>query len=419
MYHQIKFVMSQRELLTHNWFTTVPSGRKSSPLQRLFASFNDLSESNSPAELALWTNRHLASDDPILQHLDSRAAKLGARFFDAGPKSETGKARRAWAQHLGVEQSALTRMMENLRVYPGRGSLDELRRDCGIYMEAVGLRGDVGAVILGSNEIRQLIINGCSAIEPDEMRRLVERLGLSTVSPRATLLIQAIDRKAWPEAAAASVDWVDDFRGNEPRERRQLLDPELWNAKFRPGLEAAVTEIRNQGYTDIRVDGALRLSTGFAAGAALPRAAGLTIAFRDWVSTAEPADFFLGVAEHNVGRGDELAVAICVTGDITNDVLAYIEDAGLPVNSLVAISPSTGASQTAISEEATALGFVYGAFDEIRERSRKRPKLHIFQSCPNGISVFLGHLWNRVPTTQLYDDANSPEGYFPTFLLPS
>ena len=69
--------------------------------------------------------------------------------------------------------------------------------------------------------------------------------------------------------------------------------------------------------------------------------------------------------------------------------------------------------------EAEALGFIYGAFDDIRKAARGRPKLHIFLSCPNGIGVLLEHLWNRVPATQLYDDANSPEGYFPTFLLAS
>lgn len=111
-------------------------------------------------------------------------------------------------------------MLEHLRIYPGRGSLEELRHNCGIYMEAVGLRGDVAAASLGSNEIRQLIISGCSALEAEEMRQLVDRLGLRAASPRATLLIQAIDRYPWLETAVASVDWVDDFRGSEPRERR-------------------------------------------------------------------------------------------------------------------------------------------------------------------------------------------------------
>ncbi len=138
-------------------------------------------------------------------------------------------------------------------------------------------------------------------------------------------------RRAVVPRRTAAVDWVDYFQGSEPRQRRQLTDPELWNAKLKPELDAAAKEIRRRGYTDIRIDGALRLSSGFAAGAALPRAAGLTVAFRSWVSTAEPADFPIAVVQHEVGHGDELALAICVTVDITNDVLAYIHNAGLPV----------------------------------------------------------------------------------------
>jgi SMODS-associated and fused to various effectors sensor domain len=246
----------------------------------------------------------------------------------------------------------LLEMLEHLRIYPGRGSLEELRHNCGIYMEAVGLRGDVAAASLGSNEIRQLIISGCSALEAEEMRQLVDRLGLRAASPRATLLIQAIDRYPWLETAVASVDWVDDFRGSEPRERRVALDPSFWNAKFKPELEGAVAKIRRQGFTDIRVEGAFRLSTGFAAGAALPRAAGLTVAFRDWPSTAEPDEFPVRATTHDVDQGNELAVAICVTGDIAEDVVDYLQRESLPVEKLVTIAPAGGAGQRSIPGEA-------------------------------------------------------------------
>src|SRR2546426_5164101 len=84
LYHQIKFVMSQRELLAHDWFTTVPAGSRSTPLQRFYASFKQLSGDQGAAELAVWTNRELAGDDPLLQHLDGRTAKLGPRFFEDG-----------------------------------------------------------------------------------------------------------------------------------------------------------------------------------------------------------------------------------------------------------------------------------------------------------------------------------------------
>jgi hypothetical protein len=419
LYHQIKFVIDQRELLTHDWFTAIPQRARKSPLQRFFESFTGLSRAGAPAELALWTNRQLAANDPILKHLDSRSDKLGARFFEASAGSATGKARRDWANHLGVSEEELLPMLEHFRVYPGQGSLEQLRRGCGIYMELVGLRGDVEAVSIGTNEIRRLIIDGCSALENEEMNELVERLGLRVGSPRATLAIQAIDRYPWPELAVASVDWVDEFRGAEPRERRQTSDPAAWNMKFKPELAAAVAEIRQRGFTDIRIDGAFRLSTGFAAGAAAPRAAGLTVAFRDWSSSGESTEVPVAVTEHHVGNGDELAVALCVTGHIERDVLEYIQANSLPVAKLIEVTPGSGVGQTSIPGEGEALGFVFAAFDEIRRSARSAAKLHLFQSAPNGIGILLGHLWNRVPVTQLYDDANSPEGYFPTFLLAS
>jgi hypothetical protein len=419
LYHQIKFVIDQREPLTHDWFTMIPNGSKKSPLQRFFESFTNLSRAEAQAELALWTNRQLAPNDPILRHLDSRSDRLGERFFGASAGSATGKARRGWADHLGVSEEEMLRMLEHFRVYPGQGSLEELRRSCGIYMELVGLRGDVDAVSLGTNEIRRLIIDGCSGLESQEMDELVARLAQRLGSPRATLAIQAIDRYAWPELAVASVDWVDEFLGAEPRERRQTTDLSAWNAKFKPELAAAVDEIREKGFTDIRIDGAFRLSTGFAAGAAAPRAAGLTVAFRDWSSTGESTAFPVAVIEHDVGNGDELAFVLCVTGHIERDVLEYIKAESLPVAKLIEIYPESGVGQTSIPGEAAALGFVFATFDEIRRVERSVTKLHLFQSAPNGIGVLLGHLWNRVPVTQLYDDANSPKGYFPTFLLAS
>jgi hypothetical protein len=211
LYQQIKFVMSQRQLLTREWFSTPPTGAKHSPLARFHQSFIDLSTDDRPFEMALYTNRALTPNDPIPMHLDSRTALLGPPVFAASGKSATRKALNEWADHLGIPREELLNMLEHLRIYPSRGSLEELRRDCGIYMEAVGLRGDVAAVSLGTNEIRQLIVSGCEALDLGEMRELVGRLGLQAGQPRGTRLIQAITPAAWPETATASVDWVDCF----------------------------------------------------------------------------------------------------------------------------------------------------------------------------------------------------------------
>jgi hypothetical protein len=127
-------------------------------------------------------------------------------------------------------------------------------------------------------------------------------------------------------------------------------------------------------------------------------------------ASIEPTEFPVAVNEHDIGNGDELAVVLCVTDHIERDVLECITANSLPVAKLIEIYPESGVGQTSIPSEAAALGFAFAAFGEIRQRARSAPKLHLFQSAPNGIGILLGHLWNRVPVTQLYDDANSPEG---------
>jgi hypothetical protein len=67
-----------------------------------------------------------------------------------------------------------------------------------------------------------------------------------------------------------------------------------------------------------------------------------------------------------------------------------------------------------------ARGFADAAFDEIRELTRDViGTLHLFQFGPVGAALLLGHLWNRVPRTRLYDDLGHGRGYTPTFLLPA
>jgi SMODS-associated and fused to various effectors sensor domain len=60
----------------------------------------------------------------------------------------------------------------------------------------------------------------------------------------------------------------------------------------------------------------------------------------------------------------------------------------------------------------------------IRDEARKiathfRPtKVHLFLATPAGLALLLGHLWDRMPDTQTYEDLAS-RGYQPAFLIPN
>jgi hypothetical protein len=72
-----------------------------------------------------------------------------------------------------------------------------------------------------------------------------------------------------------------------------------------------------------------------------------------------------------------------------------------------------------LKSPAHARGWARATFDELRSLTRRhRGTVHLFLHAPLGGTVLLGNLWNRTPTTQLYDDLGPGRGYTPTFPLP-
>jgi len=67
-----------------------------------------------------------------------------------------------------------------------------------------------------------------------------------------------------------------------------------------------------------------------------------------------------------------------------------------------------------------AFGVALAIRDLAREIARaiKPPVLHLFLATPAGFAVLLGGIWDRVPTTQTYEDL-AVNGYEPAFSIPN
>jgi hypothetical protein len=79
------------------------------------------------------------------------------------------------------------------------------------------------------------------------------------------------------------------------------------------------------------------------------------------------------------GTGADLAIARAIAMDPTPDVRAYLPAV-----------PGDGA---------------------------QRP--HLFLAIPHGLALLLGHLWDRMPPTLVYEDLGAGNAYQPAFLIPS
>lgn len=425
LYHQVKFVRDQQAPLDAAWFTTVPRGGKRSPLQRFHESYVKLSTPGTPAEMVLHTNRQVVHGDPILRHIDGKTDRLVPRLAVETSGSASGKARAGWAAHLGIAESDLLDMLAHLRIRAGRASLEELRDNCLWAMRAVGLRGDVNAIDLGVAEIRKLIEDGCDSLDCDALRAIVAERQLGGSAREATLLIQGLKRDPWPEAATASVDWVDLYAEDMDGFRRRLREPAAFDKQIKPELKEAVSQIERRGFKNIHILGRFRLSTALLVGRELPRM-DVAVSIDNpgtgrWVSGGKPAPFELEVAAHEVGEGPGLAIALAVAGDnVTGDAQRFLTDAGMPVRSLVSIRPAAGANRYALEGAEDAWAWANATFDAIRDASAQLTgDLHLFMQAPAAAIVLLGHIWNRLPRTQVYDDLGQGQGYARVFELVS
>ena len=74
-----------------------------------------------------------------------------------------------------------------------------------------------------------------------------------------------------------------------------------------------------------------------------------------------------------------------------------------------------------ITSSAHATAAAVGTRDLVRPLVRNHGvrRLHLFLAASHGLALLLGHLWNRMPPTQLYVDLGAGNGYQPAFLIPS
>ncbi|MGK3997476.1 SAVED domain-containing protein [Sorangium sp. So ce1024] len=171
--------------------------------------------------------------------------------------------------------------------------------------------------------------------------------------------------------------------------------------------------------------GEMRLPAWFAAGVAFGDTRKIKVACvqggQRWASDIDgaPGGFPVHVsAPVELGAGSELAVGLSVARDLSEDVLAYLRASALPVGRFIAIAASPAPSRTAIRDAAGAMGWALAVrqvvSDQVRATGARR--IHLFLSGPAGGALLLGHVWNRIPSTQLYEDLNP--GYAPAFLIP-
>jgi hypothetical protein len=77
-----------------------------------------------------------------------------------------------------------------------------------------------------------------------------------------------------------------------------------------------------------------------------------------------------------------------------------------------------GASRQAVASPEVGLALAAAISSALRDDTHdRRDGVHLFQSCPLPLAILIGHLWNRMPQTQVYEGLGPGGGYIPAFAI--
>lgn len=421
-YTQVKWTTRPAELVDNEYLTTAPRNGKSL-LQKFYASWKLLlRRDDQPPIMELVTNRTLDRTDPLLSLVDGRSDILNPAARHTSPGSGARNRIDEWAKHLGCDRDDVLAMLDSLLFKAGFSISGEEDR-AQTLMLANGLLGDAGSLDRGVGIITRWVLEGRRIISRGDITEEATRIGLYADDPRAVLLVQAINHDPNPDDATVALDWVDLYDGDSPPARRQPRDPAGWTT-MSSELDSAVSSLTAQGSTDVVVRGAMRQATFFTVGARLAQVTGTTIAYvqhgTPWPSNAPrvpvPAPQALIT---DIDAGDELAVAIGMAVDPTTAVARFIRSADLPVHTLLTLLPAEGAHDQSVAGPGQAVAYTQALRNAVRERLETAPAdgIRLFLAGPGGLALLLGHRWNRVAPTTVYEDLGAGRGYVAAFTI--
>ena len=398
-------------------YLTVSKPRGQSIMQRFYSRWEGAEQK---PKITLVTNRPRFSGDLLMEMVDGDDETVARRLECAEPGSKEGTLRGSLAGHLGIPKERTVEFLRDVRFrFRSRAELIGLAKE---HMHVAGLCSDDDAVDRGITIVRGWVKAGKRMIDSADLQLafapLVRRPG-----PTGSILVQMIDREPEPDATVV-MDFTRRFPGSEPRERRLPSKPESWNSVFRPEFRQAARTLRLLDRTRVEVKGYMRLPTWFAVGAELAKTAGFAVwSVKDgeeWSSVGKVSRVAAECDVVELGSGGDLAVGIALASDPSEDALRYVRGQLAGVGRYACIRPAGGAGSMQVRGAAEARGWAFGARDSVRRLCGCGPdRVHLFMSAPDGVALLLGHLWNRMPSTQLYEDLGPGRGYSPSYLIPA
>lgn len=424
LYGQVKWATNPAELVNTDYLQKTDSDTSKSLLQKLFDSWTKVQTKETPPTLQLITNRALDGADPLLGHVDGRTDLLVPYAADASSRSSAGKALLQWAEHVGTSREQLLEMLAHLQFLTGR-TVSAEESHVRTLMAVAGLDPSEEALERGLGIVGRWVVDGRRVATATDIHDAVDERGLRRVEPSALLVVQAIDADPHADEGTVTLDWVHLYEPDQsPKMRVQPRDPASWWEMDRDITQAAAT-LENEGWRSTVVRGAFRQATFFQVGAALPDTRGHELRYVQnqqlWSTDSPKASIDQpDLARTPIGAGSDLAVAVGVATNPTTAVVAYLRSAGTPVDGLLTVQPAAGPDDRAVANAGQAVAYAQQIRDRVRQELDLHPaaeRVHLFLAGPGGLALLLGHRWNRLRPTVVYEHLGPGRGYTPAFTV--
>ena len=404
-YKQVKYAVDSSTPVNTDYLITPSRTGGPSILRKIATAWRQLTDAGDPVELAIVTNRAPDPADPLISGRDARTRLLLPRAAEDGPRSARGKARAAWAKATDLTEPELLELLAVLDFDLARDRV-HLEDTVKLTMFVTGLRSDDAAVAAGADWVAEQVVAGHRELDLDTIQHAVGTRALRAGPTRAVVSVATLTPDRLAAQATYTVDWVDRFDGLDAYAKRRPKAPATWQQ-----LQADIEDIPSRLGTasHVAITGSIRLAPAFTVGAALRMVTSTDIAVMQrgtpWPSDAPYSTPITPTsAEYDTGNGKDIAIGIEVATTMTADVQAFLQDQQIPAGRLVILGPPGGPRDNAITGPEQACALAVGLRDAARRTVRGHPRVHLFLATPMGLALLLGHRWNRVAPTVVYED---------------
>jgi hypothetical protein len=403
-------------------------------LQRARAAQLSHAPEGAGCRFKLLTNWRIDRADPLRELIGSRsnAMRLERLFGTQTDNSKAGQVRKAWREHLGIDEAELRVLAGTLAFGEATDSLDDWRDHLDALFGFVGLRRVPAneSAFLYDNLVFEWMAQQRLEFDRQTFRAACAREGL--LAPSATKPIvfgvksfeHPVDRLQ--DRCAEVLDLVPVF------DERYIRSQDDWTEKLYPELKTFLLKAASDNER-IRLALDTHVTLAFAAGSILNIKSGRAIELEQrttsraiWAADdaeSDPVWPSWSVTRIDLDRtGSDLAVAVGLTHDVSRDVDAFVRRQLPAVGSILVAQPSNGPGARSVACGRHAFELAETLTSTLRSALPKPSStLHLFIAAPNAFTFFLGQRQSALGSVHLYEfdfDGQRDRSYRRSIILP-